>query len=125
VLFNSNAVGSVTLDFFNLAPGLAYFETRTDGVDTGGTAHPVVIGDTFHTGGIAVASGTSLLGVILGATSYVDIRLALGGESDFRFDWTRFYVAAVPLPAGLPLLAGGLGLLAVFGIRRKRTAAHA
>jgi hypothetical protein len=34
-------------------------------------------------------------------------------------------VAAVPLPAGLPLLAGGLGLLAAFGLRRKSAAVPA
>ena len=124
VLFNSNAVGSVTLDFYNPGPGLAFFEVRTDGVDTGSTAHPVVIGDTIHTGGIGVASGGTDLAHLFTATSYVDIRLALGGERDWDFDWTRFEVqqSAAPLPAALPLFASGLGGLGLLGWRRKRKA---
>lgn len=115
VLFNSNSFGQVVLDFFNIAPGLAFFETRIDGVATGVNPHPVVIGDTIHTGGTSVASGNTLLGKVFLATQYVDIRLALGGERDFDFDWVRF---EVPEPGVLSLFAlGFLGL--VFGRRRQ------
>jgi hypothetical protein len=118
VLFNTNAVGSVTLDFFNIAPGLAFFETRIDDIETGVNPHPVVIGDTIHAGGTAVASGASLLGKTFMATNYVGIRLALGGERDFDFDWVRFEVqpAGVPLPGTLALL--GLGMIGLAFRRR-------
>lgn len=112
VLFNSSSAGSVTLDFYNFASGLAFFERRIDGIETGTTAHPIVLGDTIHSG-TSVASGSVITRTFL-ATSYVDIRLALGGERDWDFNWTRFAVGAaetVPEPDALFLLSlGGLGL---------------
>ena len=124
VLFASNAVGQAILDFYNPGPGLAYFEVRIDGVDTGSTTHPVVTGDVIHPGGIAVATLTTQLGEVFAATQYVDIRLALGGERDWDFDWTRFEVLQpVPVPAALPLVISGLGGMGLLGWRRKRKAA--
>lgn len=124
VLFNSSTAGSVTLDFFNLGNnGLAFFETRIDGIQTGATAHPVVTGDTIHTGGTAVTTAAgSLLGKEFFATSYVDIRLALGGERDYDFDWTRFYVTpagSVP-EAGSTLAMLGLSLAGIGFARRRK-----
>ncbi|MDZ7753005.1 MAG: hypothetical protein U5S82_15440 [Gammaproteobacteria bacterium] len=82
VLFNTNGIGSVTLDFFNFGPGVAFFEIRLDDLATGTTAHPVVIGDTIHSGNF-LTTGTSDLGVVYNPTNYVDVRLALGGERDW------------------------------------------
>lgn len=112
VLFNSSTLGSVTLDFYNLGNnGLAFFETRIDGIDTGTSAHPVVGGDTIHTGGTAVTTlAGSVIGKTFSASNYVDIRLALGGERDYDFDWVRFEVAPA---ASVPDAGGTLALLSV------------
>lgn len=129
VLFNSNGPGTLTLDFYNHAPGLAAFEYRIDGEQAGTTEHPVVgAPDTIHPI-VAVATQTEELGRTFNATSYVDIRLALGGERDWDFDWVRFTVLplppadAKPVPAlsqwSLLLLSGMLAGLAVW--RRKKT----
>ncbi|HNP16452.1 MAG TPA: PEP-CTERM sorting domain-containing protein [Terrimesophilobacter sp.] len=121
VLFASNAVGSVTLDFYNLAPGLAFFEIRYDGVAAGSTAHPVVIGDTIHSGN-AVSTGTTELGMTYYATNYVDVRLALGGERDWDFDWVRFEVLSVPEPASALLFGSTmLGLMGLAGRKKTRS----
>jgi hypothetical protein len=45
-----------------------------------------------------------------------------GPDSDFDDIGIRIDIAAVPLPAGLPLLAAGLGLLGWVGSRRRRDA---
>src|SRR5690606_38270640 len=103
------------------ASGLAFFETRIDGVQTGVSAHPVVIGDTIHTGGTAVNSGVSGFQKVFNASQYVDIRLALGGERDWDFDWVRFEVApAASVPQGGATLALlGFGFLGLAGLKRR------
>lgn len=111
VLFNSNAPGEVTLDFHNPGPGLAFFEVRIDGIPSSGTtAHPVVTGDVQHQGR-AVPTLTERLGETFTATNYVDVRLALGGERDWDFDWVRFEAQPVPVEAtSIPTLSAyGLG----------------
>jgi len=123
VLFNSNTSNSVVLDFFNFASaGIAFFEYRIDGVPTGTADHqnPNILDlDTSHFGQF-VANQASVLGVEFIADEYVDIRLALGGERDWDFDWVRFDVAAatVPVPATFGLFA--IGLLGLVALRRRR-----
>lgn len=91
--FVSNTSDSVSLRFFNHASGLAFFEVRRDGVATGTTPHPVVTGDTIHTEGVSVTSGATVDRTFTGLSEKIEIRLALGGERDWDFDWTRFDVA--------------------------------
>jgi hypothetical protein len=120
VLFDSATYGSVTLNFNNGATGLAFFEIRIDGIQTGSTVHPVVSGDTIHTGGVGVSSGTLGFLKTINAASTVDVRLALGGERDWDFDWVRFEVAPVPEPTTF-FVWSVLGVCAV-GLRRNRHA---
>jgi len=121
VLFNTNAAGQVTLDFKNGYVGGAYFEYRIDhNVLTSGTAHPVVTGDYIYDG-FWIPTPLALETHTLNATNMVEIRLALGGERDWDFDWTAFYVApAAPVPIPGALVLFGSGLLGLVGIGRKR-----
>ncbi|KAB1187556.1 hypothetical protein GJR98_05725 [Haloferax sp. MBLA0077] len=94
--------GAVTLNFVNQAPGLAYFEYRADGEELGSGNHPVVNADGEHDvggspprdsiySGVGVPSGNTETKT-LEAKYYVEVRLALGGERDWDFDWVRFDV---------------------------------
>lgn len=120
VIFHDMNPGELTLSFSNGASGVAFFETRINGVQTGSTPHAVVIGDTQHTGGTLVTSGTLnfLKTFFVAEGGLVEIRLALGAERDWDFDWTGWEVAPIPGPAALPLLLGALGLMG-FAARRK------
>ena len=87
--------GTVTLDFWNNTNSLAFFEIRIDGKETGSTTHPVT-GDTIHTGGISVDGignpDPVIRSIEFEAESIVEVRLALGGERDWDFDWVEFKV---------------------------------
>jgi hypothetical protein len=92
--------GSVTLEFVNETNSLAYFEVRIDGRTDGTDPHPVVIDDVIHPG-VCVDGRTPAVcppGPIVetfAATTVVEVRLALGGERDWDFDWTPFTVDPV------------------------------
>jgi hypothetical protein len=87
----------VTLEFVNDTNSLAYFEYRIDGEvpeETYGP-HPVISGDVIYPGVTVDGRGESDPVVetrTFNATSMVEIRLALGGERDWDFDWTPFTV---------------------------------
>ena len=90
----------VELEFVNNTNSLAFFEYRIDGEEiTGGTPHPVVTGCFIYPGVTVDGRGIDepvIVNRTFEANSKVEIRLALGGERDWDFDWTEF------LPLGPP-----------------------
>ena len=124
VILDSTGPGSVTLNFNSGFAGGSYFEVRLDDVDTGANAHPVVLGDTIHNGVYLTNPNMANVLQTFNALSTVDVRLALGGERDWDFNWTRFEVgsAAVPEPTTLIIwsLLGALGIATTWW--RKRAA---
>lgn len=96
--------GSVTLEFVNDTNSLAFFEYRVDGaIQTTGTPHPVVTGDVIYPGvcvdsrvvGPAPGCAVGSIEMTFAANEMVEVRLALGGERDWDFDWTPFEVAPI------------------------------
>src|SRR5690606_2259448 len=90
VIWEGIDIGEVTLRFVNHAPGLAAFEYRIDGQTVGTNPHPVVPNEVIHPS-IGLGSGTETVRTFQ-AEGFVEIRLALGGERDWDFDWTLFDV---------------------------------
>ena len=97
----SKGPGTVTLEFVNPTGALAFFEYRLDGLQAGTTPHPVVIGDVIHPG-VCVEGDVDFdppcepdaITKTFSADATVEVRLALGGERDWDFDWTPFTVGA-------------------------------
>jgi len=88
--------GYVILEFVNSRSWCAFFEVRVDGkkIPRGqGDPHPVVLGDVMYEG-IGVVGGTPAVSITerFDARKKVEVRLALGGERDWDFDWTTFKV---------------------------------
>jgi hypothetical protein len=88
--------GTVKLEFVNETNSLAFFEYRIDGAAVGSTPHPVIDGDVIHPG--VCVDGRRPPDCAVGpvemtfAAATVEVRLALGGERDWDFDWTLFEV---------------------------------
>lgn len=87
----------VTIEYVNDTNSLAYFERRIDGEVPDQTygSHPVVDGDVIYPGVSVDGRGSDepvIVTETYDATEVVEIRLALGGERDWDFDWTPFEV---------------------------------
>ena len=93
-------VGSVTLEFVNNTNSRAFFEYRVDGaVRSEGPPHPIVTGSYVYPG--VDVDGRDIDEPVVvehtfDASEKVEIRLALGGERDWDFDWTTFEAEAAP-----------------------------
>ncbi len=87
---------SVTLEFVNDTNSLAFFEYRVDGIEPDeADPHPVIEGDVIHDGVSVDGRGIDEPVVVqqtFEVESHLDVRLALGGERDWDFDWVRFEV---------------------------------
>jgi hypothetical protein len=88
---------SVTLEFVNDTNSLTYFEYRIDGEQLiDGSPHPVIEGDFVYLG-VEIdgrdTDGPITIEETFAAEAKVEIRLALGGERDWDFDWVTFEVA--------------------------------
>lgn len=87
----SVGAGTTTLHFVGGYVGLACFEYRIDGVaKISGNPHPVVTGDYIYPNFCVDANLTG--NKTFTAGHKVEIRLALGAERDWDFDWTTFSV---------------------------------
>jgi len=89
--------GYVVLEFVNATASYAFFEVRVDGkkIPRGqGDPHPVVLGDVMYEGVGVLGDGESPVSITerFDARKKVEVRLALGGERDWDFDWTTFKV---------------------------------
>jgi len=121
-------VGYVKLQFVNAYVGLHYFEYRIDGaVLTSGEPHAflnVIHGDTteFEYPGVCVQTTgadcpTGPIEMTINANEKVEVRLALGGENDWYFDWTEFDVqVALTTPEILGFLSPTLSCGALTNI---------
>ena len=104
----SKGIGTVTLQFVNPTNSLASFEYRIDGIVAGTLPHPVVTGDVIYPQ-ICVDGrpdpdpdcDPSPVTQTFTADSQVEIRLALGGERDWDFDWTPFTVGEAEFPTSI------------------------
>lgn len=79
--------------------------------------------NVFNNGGATL--GMNIAYFLISATSalvFLD-DYGAGPDSDFDDIGIRIDIAAVPLPAGLPLIAAGIGLLGFLGLRKKRAIA--
>jgi hypothetical protein len=95
--------GTVTLEFVNETNSLVFFEYRLDGATIGSVPHEVVTGDVVHPG-VCIDNRAILEPVCtsdpvvrtFSTDATVEVRLALGGERDWDFDWTEFTVGSAP-----------------------------
>lgn len=89
--------GYVVLEFVNPTKSRAFFEVRLDGkkIPRGqGDPHPVVLGDVMYHGVDVWGTGTGevVISERFDVRKKVEVRLALGGERDWDFDWVTFGV---------------------------------
>lgn len=117
-------VGRVTLEFVNDTNSLVTFEYRIDGVVlTSGNSHPVVTGDFIYPNICVdnrpspapncIASNSEIRTFF--ATEKVEVRLALGGQRDWDFDWTTFFVLQDKEPEGYYLSTDKAGIVDAIG----------
>ena len=94
----NKGIGEVTLEFVMPQTYLGCFEYRSDGEPSqyGNIyPHPVIEGDYYYY--YLCISNTSETRTFY-ADEFVEVRSAFGGERDWDFDWTKFYVESLAVP---------------------------
>ncbi len=81
-------MGWVELEFVGGYVGGAWFEYRIDGNIAGSALHPVVMGDLIHP--TVSTPANAKVYRTFEACQKVEVRLCLGAERDWDFDWTTF-----------------------------------
>lgn len=129
VLLNRDEFGvghdAMFLDFS--APILGFgtwvFDNNVGSAESFTLTHNMMTSSVIDNGGGIEHTVDGFLGVTdpLGITRVRIDKIGLGAF--FELDHMQIAVAPVPIPAALPLFAGGLGLLGLLGWRRKRKAA--
>ncbi|MBN2203169.1 MAG: hypothetical protein JW700_03215 [Candidatus Aenigmarchaeota archaeon] len=88
----SAGLGEVTLQFVNPNKYLACFEYMTDG----GDPSQIQVDENYHPDVTDmypyVCLTNDVTEMIIPASEFVEVRSIFGGERDWDFDWTRFYV---------------------------------
>ena len=117
----SAGVGELTVDFIQPRNFYACFEYRTDG-DTSQMTSPTNY-NSLVTDGLypyKCLSTISTFQKTITADQYVEIRMVFGGETDERFDWTKFDVLTAPTKADILIGSGvpGKGLDVAPGLQK-------
>ena len=121
------ALNSISLGNFDCSPGVCSTSVTIKGFLNGQLVATQMVGIPGNVvggnGSTAVGVSGSVMAFPLTGFGDVDTVEILPGQNVYVNDITISAVAAVPLPAALPLFATGLGALGLLGWRRKKSAA--
>lgn len=123
---NQISIGPGTTDmmFISTRAFQSCFEYRTDGdlsQSTGDNYNPAILDGLYP----FTCENNSSTTLTIEAEEYVEIRMVFGGESDERFDWTRFEVdpvssSAIPANASWAMWALIVALMAISSVYLSR-----
>jgi hypothetical protein len=111
--FGPVTAGSVLTFYINVDSGDTWYSDKSLNAD--GTQH---IYSTIFSGAGAIPAGTFVAFEDLNALDFTDFNYQ---DLAFVFTNTTTAVSQTPVPAALPLFAGGLGMIGLLARRRRRT----
>jgi len=119
--FDGAPGGDYSIKFFNASNVGFSFQTRSPAAGSTSDFFTFVISSPLNSILLEATAGVSF-DVLAVSLSSPDFNALLGVPS-FQAVAAPYNPTATPLPAALPLIATGLGVLGLFGWRRKRKAA--